>query len=588
MDVKELLSFKPDSTPQRDSSSAAPPGGDRGGDRGRKRIAVTTREEAGILKKPSIAPLLPDSTSSGRDDAITTARGGGDPIEGAVLGPEMTEEERLRIIQMVEDEPEVTPFTSQELKRVISVLEKRIARNQEMRIKFPDQPEKFMDSELELHESVQELHALATVPDLYSLAVDLNLLSILLGCLAHENADISCAVLDVLQELTDVDTINEAEESTGLLIDNLIDLQAIGLLTQNLDRLDESNKDEADGVHNTLAIFENLFEIRPELCSTAGQNGLLTWLLKRIRSRMPFDGNKLYAGEMLAILLQDNVENRASLGNVEGIDILLQQLATFKRHDPSSNEEGEYMENLFNCLCSALLHGPNRDKFLKGEGPQLMNLMLREKRQSRSGALKVLNHAVSGPDGTSNANKVVEILGLRTLFPLFMKTPKKSKRKGISALEHEEHCVSVIAGIIQHVMGPTRNRVLLKFEENDFEKVERLGELHFKYLSKVNQVDNDIVEELKKGGEAPDEDEVYLRRLDNGLFTLQLVDYIILETAVSNPRVKDRLAQIIQLRKGSMDTIKDIVREYADNLGNENEEWKHRQQESITLLLEQF
>lgn len=92
---------------------------------------------------------------------------------------------------------------------------------------------------------------------------------------------------------------------------------------------------------------------------------------------MPFDGNKLYAGEMLAILLQDNVENRASLGNVEGIDILLQQLATFKRHDPSSNEEGEYMENLFNCLCSALLHGPNRDKFLKGEGPQLMNLMLR-------------------------------------------------------------------------------------------------------------------------------------------------------------------------------------------------------------------
>lgn len=28
------------------------------------------------------------------------------------------------------------------LKRMISVLEKRIARNQEMRIKFPDQPEK--------------------------------------------------------------------------------------------------------------------------------------------------------------------------------------------------------------------------------------------------------------------------------------------------------------------------------------------------------------------------------------------------------------------------------------------------------------
>ncbi len=107
------------------------------------------------------------------------------------------------------------------------------------------------------------------------------------------------------------------------------------------------------------------------------QQGLLAWLLKRIRSRLPFDGNKLYAGEMLAILLQDTVENRAALGEMDGIDILLQQLAPYKRHDPSSNEEGEYMENLFNCMCSSLLHGANRDKFLKGEGVQLMNLMLR-------------------------------------------------------------------------------------------------------------------------------------------------------------------------------------------------------------------
>ena len=92
---------------------------------------------------------------------------------------------------------------------------------------------------------------------------------------------------------------------------------------------------------------------------------------------MPFDGNKLYAAETLAILLQDTPENRAALGEKDGIDILLQQLAFYKRHDPGSNEEGEYMENLFNCLCSSLMWGPNREKFLKGEGPQLMNLMLR-------------------------------------------------------------------------------------------------------------------------------------------------------------------------------------------------------------------
>jgi len=204
--------------------------------------------------------------------------------------------------------------------------------------------------------------------------------------------------------------------------------------------------------------------------------------------------------------------------------------------------------------------------------------------------LKVLNHAVSGPEGASNAQKVVEILGLRTLFPLFMKTPKKAKRKGMSAQEHEEHVVSVIAGILQHVTGPSRNRILSKFDENDYEKVERLGELHFKYLGKVNLVDNAIVEELRKGGEAPppDEDEVYLRRLENGLFTLQLVDYIILEVSVSNPKVKERFAKMVQLRRGSLDTVKDIVREYADNIGNENEEWRTRLQDSISALLDKF
>jgi len=49
----------------------------------------------------------------------------------------------------------------------------------------------------------------------------------------------------------------------------------------------------------------------------------------------------------------------------------------YKRHDPGTVEEIEFMENLFNSLCSALMLPANRDRFLKGEGIQLMNLMLR-------------------------------------------------------------------------------------------------------------------------------------------------------------------------------------------------------------------
>ena len=77
------------------------------------------------------------------------------------------------------------------------------------------------------------------------------------------------------------------------------------------------------------------------------------------------------------------------------MDSMLQQLAYYKRHDPAVAEEVAYhsnlsltevlffcgqvelMENLFDCLCSLMLEVTNRERFLKGEGLQLMNLMLR-------------------------------------------------------------------------------------------------------------------------------------------------------------------------------------------------------------------
>lgn len=49
----------------------------------------------------------------------------------------------------------------------------------------------------------------------------------------------------------------------------------------------------------------------------------------------------------------------------------------YKRNDPSGAEEQEAMENMFDSLCCALMEPANRDRFLRGEGLQLMNLMLR-------------------------------------------------------------------------------------------------------------------------------------------------------------------------------------------------------------------
>ena len=224
----------------------------------------------------------------------------------------------------------------------------------------------------------------------------------------------------------------------------------------------------------------------------------------------------------------------------------------------------------------------------------------REKKKSRSGALKVLSHALNGLEGIDNCIKFIDILGLRTLFPLFMKTPKRSKRAGVSAEEHEDHVISILASLFKNVTSTNnglkqRERLLAKWTENDHEKVDRLMEVHDKYLAKVEESDKAIDREVRMMAKDPEQEpltdeEIYLKRLDGGLFCLQQIDYIILEIcSCGASTVKQRVLQILNLRGGSLKTVRDVVREYAGNLGEEGEEHEKRgEQDYLVSLVDKF
>lgn len=51
-------------------------------------------------------------------------------------------------------------------------------------------PPRFMESELDLNDIIQEMHVVATMPDLYHLLVELSAVQSLLGLLGHDNTDI--------------------------------------------------------------------------------------------------------------------------------------------------------------------------------------------------------------------------------------------------------------------------------------------------------------------------------------------------------------------------------------------------------------
>ena len=115
----------------------------------------------------------------------------------------------------------------------------------------------------------------------------------------------------------------------------------------------------------------------PALAETVvAKTNILAWLLQRVGAKV-FDSNRQYASELLAILLQNSRANRLKLGEVEGVDVLLQVTASYKRKDPKDADEIELMENLFDALCSALAEPEIKKLFLEGEGLELMLIMVK-------------------------------------------------------------------------------------------------------------------------------------------------------------------------------------------------------------------
>ncbi|TGZ44657.1 hypothetical protein CRM22_011183 [Opisthorchis felineus] len=609
MDVRDVLSFASPSPQLRRSLKPPPP----------PSLSERAPEDADY-KRPRFSSDMPSAVPSLTHTDVSSYMGHTEEIPRVsnLTGYDIEDEEPNQPTTV--GASEVDDAT---VRRLTLFLEKRALANQEARTKFPDQPKRFMQSEVDLQETLEEMQVIAANPNLYPILADhTRSVSLLLGLLSHENTDISLAVIDLLHELLESNGLIEAGPSrVNPLLDLLFNGQLIQLLMQNVARLDESNKDEADGVHKTLGIVENLLDVRPEMNVTMSNQGLFSWLLRRLQRRPVFDRNKLYVSELLSILLQLDEANRRHLGEVDGIDILLQQLAQYKRHDPSSPEEIELMHNMFDCLCSALMLPENKDRFLKGEGIQLMNLMLREKHMSRDSALRVLDYALcvvnsasapaqpqpdtQDPEGPqkpgstssdplavviANCSKFVDVLGLRTIFPLFMhsprervaksKVPTKAREKpkslgGPTAAEMEEHVINIIGALLRHCPSAQKNRVLAKFVESDHEKVDRLIELHLQYFDRVKATDNRIramkEDQPRWVGYTPEEieDELMLERLGGGLLPLQILDIIILEVCVNGaPTIMDRVLQLLKMRAMSPRAILQIVQDHLETLGD--------------------
>ncbi|KAF8398803.1 hypothetical protein HHK36_014663 [Tetracentron sinense] len=494
------------------------------------------------------------------------------------------------------------------LKKLVLSFERRLRDNLEARLKYPDQPDKFADSEIELHDEIEKLKILAGGPELYPELVNLNTVPSILGLLSHDNIDIAIDVVGLLQDLTDEDVLEDNDEPAKILVDSLIENNALELLVQNLGRLSETDPDEMTAVYNTLATVENMVEVKPAVAElVCERTKLLRWLLSKIKVR-EFDGNKQYASEILAILLQNSTANQRRLGQMNGVDVVLQAVALYKSRDPRSSDEEEMVENLFDCLCCLLMPMENKERFVKAEGVELMIIITKQKKSAYGSAIRALDFAMTKYPPA--CERFVDVLGLKTAFAAFMgkflileaclslpnmllefyviiiPMSKKNKKESYQE-ELEERLISLIASLFGGILrGSRRERLLSKFVENECEKIDRLMELYMRYSDRV-KAETERLSQLELDDLEMDEDEMYNRKLESGLYTLQLIAVILGHLWSSeHPRMRARIELLLKQQKLTKNDVRDILQEYHDNIGDlDGPEEKERAQLKIQKFI---
>jgi beta-catenin-like protein 1 len=96
------------------------------------------------------------------------------------------------------------------------------------------------------------------------------------------------------------------------------------LLADNLNRLNETEELDRQGVFQILGIFENMTALEPSVVAKLTEKTkLMKWLLDRI-AQGEADANRSYAAELLSILLQQENAARLLFGKLGGIEIVLQ------------------------------------------------------------------------------------------------------------------------------------------------------------------------------------------------------------------------------------------------------------------------
>eukprot|EP01071_Lankesteria_metandrocarpae_P009384 Lankesteria_metandrocarpae@DN5185_c0_g1_i1.p1 len=485
------------------------------------------------------------------------------------------------------------------IKRAVGQFQLRIHKNEALRIQYPDEPERFLKSEVDLDDEIKRLRQLAVMPELLNDFLLLNGLQLLVSLLNHPNTDIAIEAALVLAEVTELDNLAESDNPEEFVA-QLLTLCPAPLADTLIRIKEEESEDDYKGVTHILQIIDNLTELSPlEAASVLGSNTrLLLWLVQKVRHgslarakqrtteqhQFTLDINRTYAAEILDIILQNSPASRLTLGRrpdgskrrdaIDGVDRLLRTISVYRKKDPSSSAEQEFVSNLFNALSSLNLVESNQTIFGKAQGLELMIRMLRERSFSFPLALKLTSFALQ--NHPVNCAIFVEKWGLKPLCGVLMMKGVAFKKASVQRKEAEEHVVTILNSLVVNCTGTPLARVVNKFVENGGEKLERILEMAAESSERLKSAilrkkgNAALVAEIDKELDVVDTEEDYLYRCENGLSIIQGVGLTILALLdMSNMMLTSKIWHMLKVKGTDLTELRATVEEYSEKIDQE-------------------
>lgn len=243
---------------------------------------TTTSRRSRIAEDKDNEVVLADAAAGANaDDFIDQRDADYDAADFELLDAEALAEAGMdvdELLRLVDSAPAVKEMDDAELRAGLARLQRAADANLMARAKHPDEPLKFLPSELDLDEAVKALAGLATEPALFPVFASLRGPALLAQLLTHENLDIGLGAAGLLSELLDDTALTapapQERAAAWALAGALAGDGALTALCAFLLRLDESVSEHAKGAAAVLTLFYAIISAAAEVSSAAAAAAL--------------------------------------------------------------------------------------------------------------------------------------------------------------------------------------------------------------------------------------------------------------------------------------------------------------------------